>query len=50
MVIEVWQDTQLNSSAFSHCSVWRFAIGKGVLRVHDHNSALKKQKAVSAYL
>ena len=25
VVIEVWQDSQLNSSAFSHCSVWRFA-------------------------
>ena len=25
------QDYQLNSSAFSHCSVWRVAIGKGVL-------------------
>ena len=31
VVIEVWQDSQLNSSAFSHCSVWRVAIGKGVL-------------------
>ena len=30
VVIEVWQDSQLNSSAFSHCSVWRVAIGKGV--------------------
>ena len=30
VVIEVWQDSQLNSSAFSHCSVWRAAIGKGV--------------------
>ena len=27
-VIEVWHDSQLNSSAFSHCSVWRVAIGK----------------------
>ena len=30
VVIEVRQDSQLNSSAFSHCSVWRVAIGKGV--------------------
>ena len=30
VVIKVWQDSQLNSSAFSHCSVWRVAIGKGV--------------------
>ena len=30
VVIEVWQNSQLNSSAFSHCSVWRVAIGKGV--------------------
>ena len=33
VVIEVWQDSQLNSSAFSHCSVWRVAIGKGVFPV-----------------
>ena len=33
VVIEVWQDSQLNSSAFSHCSVWRVAIGKGVYPV-----------------
>ena len=31
VVIEVRQDSQLNSSAFSHCSVSRVAIGKGVL-------------------
>ena len=30
VVIEVLQNSQLNSSAFSHCSVWRVAIGKGV--------------------
>ena len=30
-VIEVWQDFELNSSASSHCSVWRAAIVKGVL-------------------
>ena len=43
VVIEVWQDSLLDSSAFSHCSVWRVATGKGVLITGDMNARVGKE-------
>ena len=49
-VIEMWQDSQLNSSAFSHCSVWRVAIGKGVFLPTFLQSWCVGYRCIMAYI